>query len=158
MPRSPGRQVTNLLFDLNEVMTEIEQFTPERIVPLQRKIAAFSQTLNKEQKISQEYNALFRKGTPEEMLKLADRAGDHDQKWMQQQAVVMAVMRGRADALREFARTEIEDEGRRRSVLDQLDSEEIDYAVAKGNTDALQRLLPQVDARKSVRVLWSSWP
>lgn len=132
-----------LLYDLSEVMAEVERFTPERIPLLQRKLAAFRQTLNKEQRISQEYNALFRNGTPEEMLKLANQAGD-DREWMQQQAVVLAVMRGRADALREFAKNEIDDEGRRRKLLDQLDTEQIDYAVAKGNEDELRRLLPQL--------------
>jgi hypothetical protein len=133
----------SLLYDLSEVMAEIERFTPERIPLIQRKLAAFTQTLNKEQRISQAYNSLFRHGTPEEMLKLANQAGD-DREWMQQQAVVLAVMRGRADAVREFARNEIDDEGRRRKLLDQLDTEQIDYAVAKGNEDELRRLMPQV--------------
>ena len=139
-----GSASANLLFNLDEIMPEIEQFTPERVAVLQRKLAGFNQTLNKEQRLSQEYNSLFRHGTPEEMIKLAYSTKDYDREWMQQQAVLMAVMSGRADKLREFANSEIDDEGRRRSLLDELDSEQIDYAVAKGNADELRKLLPQV--------------
>lgn len=134
----------NLLLDIDEIMPEIEQFTPERVAPLQRKLAGFNQTLNKEQKLSQEYNSLFRSGTPEEMLKLANRTTEYDRQWMAQQAVVMAVMRGRADSLREFINTEVEDEGRRKSILDTLDAEQINAAVNKGNAEELRKLLPQV--------------
>lgn len=134
----------NLLFDLDQIMPEIQQFTPERVAPVQRKLAGFKQTLNNEQRLSQEYNSLFRNGTPEEMLKLASRAPEGDRQWMQQQAVVMAVMRKRADSLREFLSTEIEDEGRRTSLLDKLDGELIDDAVNKGDAEELRKLLPQV--------------
>jgi len=132
-----------LLFNLEEIMPEIEQFTPERVALIQKKLAAFNQTLNKEQKISQEYNALFRNGTPEDMLKLAARSpGDRD--WMQQQAVVMAVMKKRADSLREFINSGIDDEDRRKTLTDMLDAEQIDYAVNKGDVEGLRKLLPQV--------------
>jgi hypothetical protein len=134
----------NLLFNIGEVLPEIEQFTPERVTMLQRKLAAFNQTLNKEQRISGEYNSLFRNGTPEELLKLAGRAAQDDREWMQQQAVVMAVMRRRADSLREFVNTEIEDEDRRKLLVDTLDAEQIDYAVHQGNAEELRKLLPKV--------------
>jgi tetratricopeptide (TPR) repeat protein len=63
---------------------------------------------------------------------------------MQQQAIVMAVMRGRADSLREFVNTEIEDQSRRKSLLDTLDAEQIDVAAYKGDVEELQKLLPQI--------------
>jgi hypothetical protein len=139
-----GSARSDLLFDLDEVMPEIEQFTPERVAMLQRKLAAFRQTLNKQQRLSTEYNALFRNGTPEEMLKLAGTTSDYDREWMQQQAVVMAVMRRRADALREFINTEINDESRRKTLLDTLDSEQLDDATYKGDTQELNKLLPKI--------------
>jgi hypothetical protein len=134
----------NLLFTIDEVMPEIEQFTPERVAMLQRKLAAFNQTLNKQQKLSGEYNSVFRNGTPEEMLKLASRAPDDDREWMQHEAVVIAVMRKRAGALREVVNKEIEDEGRRKVLLDALDAEQIDYAVNQGSAEELRKLLPGV--------------
>jgi hypothetical protein len=63
---------------------------------------------------------------------------------MQEQAIVMAVMRQRTDSLREFVNTEIADEGQRKSLLNKLDAEQIDYAVNRGNVEDLRKLLPQV--------------
>ena len=139
-----GSANANLLFVLDKVMPEIEEFTPERLAPLRRKLAGFNQTLNQEQRLSQEYSARVRNGSPEEMLKLAGTAPESERNWMQQQAVVIAVMRKRADSLREFVNTEIQDEGRRKNLLDTLDAEQIDYAVNQGDVEELRKLLPQV--------------
>jgi hypothetical protein len=134
----------NLLYDLSEILPEIKEFAPERLALVQKKLAAFNQTLPKEQRLSDEYNSLTRNGTPEEVLKLADTASDNDRGWMQQQAVLMAVMKGRADSLREYINTEIPDESRRKSLLDALDTEQINQAVSKGDTEELQKLLPKI--------------
>jgi hypothetical protein len=83
----------NLLYAIDNVMSEVQAFLPERVALLQKKLAAFNQTLNKEQKASLEYNSISRDGSAEDMLKLADRASDTDREWMQQQAIVMAVMK-----------------------------------------------------------------
>jgi hypothetical protein len=139
----------NLLFTLDDVMPEIEEFAPERVALLHRKLAAFNQTLNKEQKVSQEYNSIFRSGTPEDMIKLAGRADEGDREWMQQQAVVLAVMQGKADALREFVDAEIEDKSRRKSLLDALDAEEIGLAANKGDADGLRKLLPKIRLKEA---------
>jgi hypothetical protein len=138
---------TNLLYALNDVMPDVEQFAPERSAAIQRKLAAFNQTLNPQQKVSLEYNSMFRTGTPEDMLKLANRAGD-DRGWMQEQAIVMAVMRRRGDSLREFINTNIDDAGRRRELLDKLDTKQIDDAVYKGDVEDLRKLLPQIRRRE----------
>jgi len=136
-----------LLYDLDDVMPEIQEFAPERVALLQRKIASFNQTLNKEQRLSQEYYSLVRNGTPEEILKLANTAGDRERQSMQQQAVVIAVTRGRADALREFINHEVE-ESQRKSLLDALDTEEIDGAAYSGDPETLQKLLPKIGRKE----------
>lgn len=134
----------NLLYALSGILPEIKEFAPERVALVQKKLAAFNQTLTKEQRISDEYNSLIRNGTPEELLKLADTASDNDRRWMQQQAVVMVAMRGRADSFREFINTEISDESRRKSLLDALDTEQINIALEKSDTEELQKLLPKI--------------
>ncbi|HEY0432093.1 MAG TPA: hypothetical protein VGC61_09750 [Pyrinomonadaceae bacterium] len=139
-----GSANPNLLYAVSAVMPEIKEFAPERVVLLQKKLAAFNQTLNQEQKISLEFNSLFDNGTAEEMLKVASRASESEREWMQQQAVLVAVMRKRTDALREFLNTSIENEGRRKTLLDTLDAEQINYAVSKGDAEELRKLLPQV--------------
>ena len=49
----------NLLFAIDYVMPEIQEFLPERVALLQKKLAAFNQTLNKEQKVAKEYDSIF---------------------------------------------------------------------------------------------------
>lgn len=134
----------NLLYVLPEILAEIKEFAPERLALVQKKLAAFTQTLTKEQRVSEEYNSLTRNGTPEELLKLAATASDNDRGWMEQQAVVMAAMKGRADSLREYISTDIPDESRRKSLLDALDTEQINQAVSRGDTEELQKLLPKI--------------
>ena len=134
----------NLLYDLSEILPDIKEFAPERLALLQKKMAAFNQTLSKEQRLSNEYNSLTRNGTPEEMLRLAASAPDSDRAWMQQQAVVFAAMRGRADSLREYINSEIPDESRRKSLLAALDTEQINAAIYRNDTEELQKLLPKI--------------
>jgi hypothetical protein len=140
----------NLLFDLDDIMPEIREFVPEREGLLQKKLATFSHTLNKDQHTLLGYNSLLRNGTPEDMLKLAHTASDNEREGIEQQAVLIAVMRGRADALREFVNNEIADESRRKSLLDALDAEQLKLAADKGDTEEMQKLLPQI-RRKEVR-------
>jgi hypothetical protein len=132
----------NLLYALSEIMPEIKEFAPERLALVQKKLTAFNQTLPKEQRLSDEYNSLTRNGTPEDMLKLAATVSESQREWMQRQALVMAVMKGRADSLREYINTEIPDESRRKSLLDALDTEQINAAI--GEAEELQKLLPKI--------------
>jgi hypothetical protein len=138
-----GSGNSGLLFSISEIMPELEEFVPERVSLLQRKLAAFTQTLNKEQKVSVEYNNLFQTGTAEDMLALALRSPD-DSAWIEQQAIVRAVMSRKADAMREFINSKVDNEGRRKSLLDLLDSEQIGEATYSRNTEGLRKLLPLV--------------
>ena len=134
----------DLLYGLSDILPEIKEFAPERLTLVQKKLAAFNQTFTKEQKTSEEYISLTRNGTPEEVLALSGTASDNYRAWLQQQAVQMAAMRGRADSLREYINTEISDESRRKSLLAALDTEQINQAVSKGDTEELQKLLPKI--------------
>jgi tetratricopeptide (TPR) repeat protein len=140
----------NLLYALSEIMPEIKEFAPERLALVQKKLAAFNQTLSKGERLSDEYNSLTRNGTPEEVLKLADTVSENERAWMQQQAVVMAAMHGRADSLREYINSEITDESRRKSLLEALDTQQINIAIDKNDTEELQKLLPKI-RQKEVR-------
>ncbi|HEV7743548.1 MAG TPA: hypothetical protein VGO56_01010 [Pyrinomonadaceae bacterium] len=138
----------NLLHDVSAILPEIKEFVPERLPMVQRKLAAFNQTLNREERLSDEFDSLTRNGTPEEVLKLAGTAPDKQRDWMQQQAVVLAAMSGRADSLREFINTDVADESRRQRLLDALDTEQITVAADRGNTEELQTLLPLIRRRE----------
>ncbi|HKB65737.1 MAG TPA: hypothetical protein VKC61_07745 [Pyrinomonadaceae bacterium] len=144
----------NLLYDLTEILPEIKEFAPERLSLVQKKLAAFNQTLPREQRFSDEYNSLLRNGTPEEMLKLAARAPENQRGRMQLQAVRVAAMKGRADSLREFINTEIPDESQRKTLLEALDTEQINIAIDKSDTEELQKLLPKIRQKEErARVL-----
>lgn len=133
----------NVLYDLSTIKPEIREFTPERAAPIERKLATFSQTLNKSQRLQKDFNDLLDKGSPEELLKFASSAGSLHLE-MSRQAIELAVVRKRADSLREFINTEITDDSQRKDFLDTLDTTQIDFAIERSDTDALEKVLPQV--------------
>ncbi len=134
----------SLFYTITELMPEIEEFAPERVALLQKKLAAFNETLNKEQKGWQLHNSLVRNGTPEELLAAAQSIDSDQRRWTQQQAIVLAVMRKRADSLREYINTEMKDDGARKGLIDMLDAEQINSAIHKGDSDELRKLLSLV--------------
>ena len=139
----------NLFFSVTQIMPEVEQFAPERVAMLRKKLAEVDRGLNPEQKGWNEYNDLIMKGNAEEMLKAAAAADGERRESLYQQAVVTAVMNGRADRLRESINNQIEDESRKRSLLDSLDSEQIGVAAYRGQTEELQKLLPQIRLKEA---------
>ncbi len=138
----------NLLWAIEEILPEFQEFAPERLPLLQKKLAAFNQTLNADQKGWTTHNSLVRSGSPEEMMRRSLELDEEPRRSLQDQAVLMAVFRGRADALRELIATEIDDKSRRDALIDSLDGELINQATDKGDADALRKLLPQVRLRE----------
>ena len=135
---------STLLNSVNEIMTEIHLFVPERVALLQRKLSAFEQTLNKEQRSWNDYNSLVRAGSPEDMITASLKADSELRQMLRQQAIVIALFRRRADALREFIKNEIEDDSLQRSLMDDLDTEQISDATVRGDAAGLRTLLPRV--------------
>jgi len=134
----------NVLSSLSEVMPEIEAFAPDRVAKLKAKMADINRTLNKNQLDSNVYNSLFQSGTPEEMINAAAKVSDETRNSLYREAIIKAVMTGKADALREFINNQIEDVSRRKSLIDSLDGEQIGAAAYLGKTEELQKLLPLV--------------
>ena len=135
---------STLLNSVNEIMTEIQEFVPERVALLQKKVSAFEQTLNKEQRSWNDYNSLVRAGSPEDMIAASLKADSHQRQMLRQQAIVIAIFRRRAEALREFIKNEVEDDSLQRSLMDDLDTEQITAATVGGDADELRTLLPRV--------------
>ncbi|HEY5883848.1 MAG TPA: hypothetical protein VIT88_04135 [Pyrinomonadaceae bacterium] len=135
---------SDLLNSITEIIPEIQEFFPERVVPLQKKVSVFEQTLNKEQRSWNDYNSVVRSGSPEQMITASLKADDDQREMLRHQAVVTAIYRQRADALREFIRNEIDDESLQRSLSDSLDAEQITAATIRGDADELRTLLPRV--------------
>ncbi|MEN3329980.1 MAG: hypothetical protein V7638_4787 [Acidobacteriota bacterium] len=139
---------SHLLFQMNEVMPEIEQFFPERRAAVERKLATFNQTLSKEQRYQNTYNGLIERGRQEDIVRIAASGDSYSQAYLYQQAVMIAVARGNTDAFREFLNKEVSDSGERRKILDLLDAEEINMAVVGKKLDHLRKMLPNIERKE----------
>lgn len=135
---------STLLNSVSDIMQEIQEFVPERVALLQRKISAFEQTLNKEQRTWNDYNAMVRNRSPEDMIAASLKSDEEQRQMLRREAIVVAIHRKRADALREFIKNEIKDDSVQRAMMDDLDSEQITAATARGDADELRTLLPRV--------------
>ncbi len=139
---------SNLLFEINDVMPEIEQYFPERRAALERKIAAFNDTLTKDQRDQNTQNTFIRRGMQDDLVRFAVSADDRTQAHLYQQAAIIAVARGNTDAFREFLSKEVSDSGERRKILDLLDAEEISTAAGRKQIDHLRKLLPKIERKE----------
>ena len=108
---------STLLNAIHDILPEMYKFVPERVGPLRKKLSIFEQTLNKEQRSSNEYSSLMRSGSPEDMLAGSLKADDDERQMLRQQAIGIAILRRRADALREFIKNEIADDSLQRSFF-----------------------------------------
>jgi len=156
---NPGA-TPNLLYGLREIMPEVREFLPERVAELQRKLDSFSQTLTKDQRMWSDFDSLSQAGTPEDIVKFANHAGNQ-QRQFDQQAVALAVARKRVDAFRDFVNSEIQDDDRRQSLIDLLDAEQINNAANQGDAEGLEKLLAKVRrkeerarAMSQIALLW----
>ena len=135
---------STLLNAIHDILPEMYKFVPERVGPLRKKLSIFEQTLNKEQRSSNEYSSLMRSGSPEDMLAGSLKADEDERQMLRQQAIGIAILRRRADALREFIKNEIADDSLQRSLMDDLDTQQITAATLRGDADELRSVLPRV--------------
>ena len=136
---------SNLLYQITELMPEVDQFFPERRAALQKKLAAFNQTLNKEQREGNEFNEMIRLGMAEELVRKASSPeGEKHRPVWYGQAAIIAAARGQTDSFREFIGKEIKDDDARNKVLAVLDTQELELAVYQKRVEDLQRLLPKI--------------
>ena len=123
---------------------EAEEFFPERLTLLNRKNAQAQRRLPEQVKAQEEKNSLVRRGQPEELLKAAIKASDDERYWLEREAVLAAVLSKKTEALRELITSQVEDDARRKRMLDSLDSEEIDFATHQRDAEALRKLIPRI--------------
>lgn len=134
----------SLLLNIRSVMADIEQYAPDRAAKVKAKFGEWNRTLGKDQQEWVLQNSLTENGNPEQMIRAADKMGEEVRESLYRNAVTLATMRGRADMLREFINSQIEDESRKKNLLDLLDTEQIYDAVNRGKTDDLQKLMPLI--------------
>ena len=134
----------NLVYGIAEVMPEVEQFAPERAAKIKAKLAETKRTVSLEQRQWNDLNSVVSKSTPEDLIKAAAKSSGEVRREIYLAAVMKAISKGKADALRESIKTEVEDEGQRNTVNDLLDEQQIGWAVNHGNTEELRNLLPLI--------------
>ena len=139
-----GSPNSNLIFDIPQVMEEIQQFFPERRLAVEQKLAAFNETLPKRMRDQNNFNDLIRRGNPEEIVRRAASESELDRLSLYKQAAIMAVARGTADSFRDLVSKEIKDDGEREKVLERLDAEQISLAAHRKQIDELKELLPKI--------------
>ena len=135
---------SNLLFEISELMPEIDHFFPERRASLERKLAAFNETLSKEQRDQNTQNMLIRRGVPEDIVRNAATADESTRLVLYNQAAISATLRGQTDSFRDFVNKEVSASGERRKILDFLDAEEISVTAGRKQLDNLRNLLPKI--------------
>ena len=131
----------NLAGSLTELMPEIESLVPDRVASVKAKMAQVTSRLTRSQQDLQNYESLYRTSTPEQMIHAANSFTGEQRQSLYREAVSVAVMRNRTDALRETINTEVTDETQRKALIDSLDAEEIGAAVYYGKVDELQKLV-----------------
>ena len=139
-----GSANSNLIFDIPQVMEEIQQFFPERRLAVEQELAAFNETLPKRMRDQNTFNDLIRRGNPEEIVRRAASESELDRLSLYKQAAIMAVARGTADSFRDLVSKEIKDDGEREKVLERLDAEQISLAAHRKQIDELKELLPKI--------------
>ena len=139
---------SNLLAEMNELMPDVDQFFPEKRAALERRLAAFSETLSKEQRAQNTYNSLIRRGMQEELIRTAASVDDQTRQTLYQQAAIIAVARGKTDSFRDFVNKEVSDSGERRKIFDFLDDEEISATAGRKQIDRLRKLLPKIERKE----------
>jgi len=134
----------NILVDIRFAMPEIEQYAPDRAAKLKMQIAEFDRTLPQSQRDWNNFNAMFEKATPEEMIKAANKVAGDQRAALFYQAASKAVAQGEGDRYRELINSQIESEDERKTALDDLNTEQLYYDLGQGKTDDLEKLLPSI--------------
>lgn len=132
---------SNLLIGIMGVMSDIEQLAPDRAAKVKAKFATRAPN---EQRQWGQLDSLFNKGTPEDLIKAGAAANDQLRNSYFQAAIGKAVMNGKAEALREFIKSQVTDEAQRKSLNDLLDEQQMNWSLSHGDIEEVQKQLPSI--------------
>ncbi len=132
----------NLLVGIMGVMSDIEQLAPDRAAKVKAKFATGGLTKGRRQ--FGQLDSPFSKGTPEDLIKTGAGANDELRHSYFQAAIGKAVMNGKAEALREFIKSQVTDESQRTNLNDLLDAQQMNWSLSHGDVEAVQKQLPSI--------------
>lgn len=133
---------SNLLIGMMSIMPDIEQLAPDRAEKVKAKLA--TRVLSKEDRQWGQLDSLFNKGTPEDLIKAGVGAADQLRSSYFQAAIGKAVMNGKAEALREFIKSQVTDEAQRKNLNDLLDEQQMNWSLSHGDMEEVQKQLPSI--------------
>ena len=133
---------SNLLIGIMSVMPDIEQLAPDRADKVKAKLA--TRMLNKEERQWGLLDLSLSKGTPEDLIKAGAGASGELRNSYFQAAIGKAVMNGKAEALREFIKSQVADESQRNNLNDLLDAQQMNWSLGHGDMEEVQKLLPSI--------------
>jgi len=133
-----------LLSLANGIQGEVEEFFPERVALLKRKSAEFNPRLAEMVKAQEQRNDLVRRGQAEDLLREALKVPEQDRFWLEREAILAAVFSKKTESFRDFINNQVDDDSRRKRILDSLDTQEIEFASHLGDAETLRKLLPKI--------------
>ena len=133
-----------VLWQVHQVMAEVEHFFPERSDAVAKKLTAYKRSMHKANPDQESQNLLIMSGAVEELVRTASTADSATRMSLYQQASIMAVAQGKSDWFREAINKQETSSDLRTQIIDSLDYHEISVAVMRKQIDALQKLVPKI--------------
>jgi len=138
----------NILQNVLVVMSEIEQYAPDRVAKLKNRLNEYYVKQPEPARQWAAFQEMFENATPEEMIKAKNKVPEDQRAALFSRAAAKAVERGEADRYRELVNSQIEDNNERTGALDSLNSQQMYYDMSQGKTDELEKLLPLIGAKE----------
>ena len=132
---------SNLLVGIMGVMPDIEELAPDRAAKLKAKLATRPPG---EQRQWGQLDSLFSKGTTEDLVRAGAKATGDMRNSFFQAATSRAVANGKAEALREFIKSQVTDESQRNTLNELLDAHQMNWSIEHGDLEEAQKLLPTI--------------
>ena len=133
-----------VLWQVHQVMAEIQHFFPERSDAVAKKLSTFTRSMHEANPDQESQNSLIMVGAVEELVRTATTADSVTRMSLYQQASMMAVAQGKTEWFREAINKQETSSDLRAQIIDSLDHHEISVAVMRKQVDELQKLLPKI--------------
>lgn len=110
-----------LIMGLKEMMPDVEQYAPSRVPALQRRVADLNRSIDDGSRFWQDNQAVFEKGSVDDILALASKVAPEMRDQVYQQAAWKAINQGQSDRARQIINDNVTNPVNRRQMLDQIE-------------------------------------
>jgi hypothetical protein len=131
----------HVVWQVFQIMREIEQFYPERGEALAKKVATFNRNVGGAPRGENSYDSVISR---EALDALQRYLGMPDRPISLYEAAIAAVAQGKSDWFRDLINKEVKSAETKAQLLDLVDSEEISLAAYRKQFDRMRELLPNI--------------